>query len=69
APTTGVKMVNNDHISALFVAAAEAVEEAIVNALVAGGDVESRGARVEGLGQARLLDALREVGWRPGRGA
>lgn len=62
-------MVNNDHISALFVAAAEAVEEAIVNALVAGGDVESRGARVEGLGQARLLDALREVGWRPGRGA
>jgi D-aminopeptidase len=69
APTTGVQMVNNDHISALFVAAAEAVEEAIVNALVAGGDVASRGARVEGLGQARLLDALREVGWRPGRGA
>ncbi|MBR8156704.1 P1 family peptidase [Burkholderia cenocepacia] len=69
APTTGVQMVNNDHISALFVAAAEAVEEAIVNALVAGDDVASRGARVEGLGQARLLDALREVGWRPGRGA
>jgi len=69
APTTAVTMVNNDHISALFAAAAEAVEEAIVNALVAGSDVESRGARVEGLGPARLLDALREVGWRPGRGA
>ncbi|MXN76707.1 S58 family peptidase [Burkholderia sp. 4701] len=68
APTTSVKMVNNDHLSALFVAAAEAVEEAIVNALVAGGDVESRGVRVEGLGGARLLDALREVGWRPRRG-
>ncbi|KVQ09750.1 P1 family peptidase [Burkholderia ubonensis] len=66
-PTTAVRMVNNDHISALFVAAAEAVEEAIVNALVAGGDVEARGARVEGLGGARLLDALREVGWRPRR--
>ncbi|WP_321887803.1 DmpA family aminopeptidase [Paraburkholderia bannensis] len=67
APTSDVKMVNNDHISALFVAAAEAVEEAIINALVAGRDVASRGAKVEGLGAARLVDALREVGWRPGR--
>ncbi|MBJ9680375.1 MULTISPECIES: DmpA family aminopeptidase [Burkholderia] len=66
AATTNVKMVNNDHISALFAAAAEAVEEAIVNALVAAGDVESRGARVEAIGHGRLLDALREVGWRPG---
>jgi D-aminopeptidase len=66
--TTNVKMVNNDHISALFAAAAEAVEEAIVNALVAARDVESRGARVEAIGHARLLDALREVGWRPGHG-
>jgi D-aminopeptidase len=69
APTTDVKMVSNDHISALFVAAAEAVEEAIANALVAGCDVESRGVRVEGIGHARLVDALREVGWRPARGA
>lgn len=29
-------MVNNDHISVLFAAAVEAVEEAIVNALLAG---------------------------------
>ncbi|HGL4258895.1 P1 family peptidase [Burkholderia dolosa] len=69
APTTDVKMVSNDHVSALFVAAAEAVEEAIVNALVAGCDAESRGVRVEGIGHARLVDALREVGWRPARGA
>ena len=62
APTTGVKMVNNDHISALFVAAAEAVEEAIVNALVAGGDVESRGARVEGLGAGALAGCVARGG-------
>lgn len=68
-PVSDVKMVNNDHISALFAAGAEAVEEAIVNALVAGRDMASRGARVEALGAARLVDALREVGWRPGRSA
>ncbi|MFP6560322.1 P1 family peptidase [Paraburkholderia sp. B3] len=67
APAIDVKMVSNDHISALFVAAAEAVEEAIINALVAASDVEARGARAEALGGARLVDALREVGWRPGR--
>ncbi|MFQ6572029.1 P1 family peptidase [Pseudomonas sp. UM16] len=33
-PTTTVQMVNNDHISALFCAAADAVEEAILNALL-----------------------------------
>ncbi|WP_323122846.1 DmpA family aminopeptidase [Burkholderia alba] len=63
-PTTAVQMVNNDHISALFVAAAEAVEEAIVNVLVAATDLEARGARAEAIGGARLVAAMREVGWR-----
>ncbi len=58
-------MVNNDHMSALFSAAAEAVEEAIVNALLAATDMSTRGARVEAIGSERLLSALREVGWRP----
>ncbi|WP_095156674.1 P1 family peptidase [Pseudomonas sp. Irchel 3E13] len=60
-----VQMVNNDHISPLFLAAAEAVEEAIVNALLAGTDMRSAdGVLVPGLGGERLLKALREVGWR-----
>ncbi|ASL42848.1 Beta-peptidyl aminopeptidase BapA [Burkholderia sp. AD24] len=65
APTSTVEMVNNDHMSALFSAAAEAVEEAIVNALLAAGDLNARGARAEAIGAERLLAALREVGWRP----
>lgn len=68
-PTTvGVRMVADAHISALFDAAAEAVEEAIVNALVAATDLAARGVRVEALGAARLVDALRETGWRPRAG-
>lgn len=67
APTTDVKMVNNDHISALFVAAAEAVEEAIVNALVAGGDVESRGRGSKGWGRRACW--MRCARWAGGRGA
>lgn len=63
-PTTAIRMVNNDHMSALFVAAAEAVEEAIVNVLVAATDLDARGARVEALGGARLVATLRELGWR-----
>ena len=66
-PTTAVEMVNNDHMSALFSAAAEAVEEAIVNALLAAANLSARGARVEAIGAERLLSALREVGWRPDR--
>lgn len=65
APTTAVEMVNNDHMSALFAAAAEAVGEAIVNALLAAKDLSARGARAEAIGAERLLAALREVGWRP----
>ncbi|WDH19938.1 P1 family peptidase [Pseudomonas chlororaphis] len=60
-----VEMLNNDHITPLFMAAAEAVEEAIINALLAGVDMQTAdGVLVPGLGGERLLHALREVGWR-----
>ncbi|MFM0247208.1 DmpA family aminopeptidase [Paraburkholderia sediminicola] len=64
-PTTAVEMVNNDHMSALFSAAAEAAEEAIVNALLAATDMSARGSRAVAIGSERLLSALREVGWKP----
>lgn len=63
APTTDhLRMVNNDHISELFLAATEAVEEAIINALVAADTVEGNGHRVPGLDAATLLQALRSAG-------
>ncbi|MFJ3264874.1 P1 family peptidase [Serratia liquefaciens] len=66
--TTPLLMVNNNHISELFAAAAEAVEEAIINALlVANTMVGHAGHRVEGLGAEQLLVALNKAGWRPGK--
>lgn len=63
APTTDqLRMVNNDHISELFLAATEAVEEAIINALLAADTVEGNGHRVPGLDPATLLQALRRAG-------
>lgn len=61
-----LSMVNNDHISGLFLAATEAVEEAIINALLAGDTTDSNGHVVPGLGAERLLEALHQAGW-PGR--
>ncbi|KRW58560.1 DmpA family aminopeptidase [Pseudomonas sp. TTU2014-080ASC] len=64
--TTPLNMVNNDHISHLFSAAAEAVEEAIINVLVAGEDMYTeRGVLVPALHQQTLLDALKQSGWNP----
>lgn len=63
--STPLAMVNNDHISPLFSAAAEAVEEAIVNALLAGRSmVTADGRRVPALEGDVLLEALRAQGWR-----
>ncbi|AZL73863.1 DmpA family aminopeptidase [Pseudomonas oryziphila] len=65
AQCTQVRMLNNDHISALFMAAAEAVEEAIVNALLAGRAMVGKGgAVVPGLDGDTLLTALHEAGWK-----
>ena len=61
--TTPLHMVNNDYISALFAAAAEAVEEAIVNALLAAKRERQRppGGRVE---RRAAGDGAGEAGWR-----
>ena len=62
--STPLAMLNNDYLSALFSAAAEAVEEAIINALLAGEDMDSDdGRRVAGLTAELLLPALRASGW------
>ncbi|EJM91074.1 L-aminopeptidase/D-esterase [Pseudomonas sp. GM74] len=64
APTThNLSMVNNDHISELFLAATEAVEEAIINALLAAETAEGNGHGVQGLDVETLLKALRRAGW------
>lgn len=64
APTTdNLSMVNNDHISELFLAATEAVEEAIINALLAADTTEGNGHAVPGLDAGTLLKALRKAGW------
>lgn len=59
SPTTAVQMVNNDYISNLFAAAADCVEEAIVNALLAARDVKGQAGRVaHGLTSDQLLTAI-----------
>ncbi|MCS4311191.1 D-aminopeptidase [Pseudomonas sp. BIGb0381] len=63
-----LQMVNNDHISPLFSAAAEAVEEAIINAILAGEDmVTDDDVQVPGLKGETLLQALHDTGWRVSR--
>lgn len=62
--SSALQMLNNDHISPLFSAAAEAVEEAIINALLAGEDMTTQeGVLVPGLGAQVLLQALKQSGW------
>ena len=62
--TTALNMVNNSAISPLFLAAAEAVEEAIVNALLAASDMTGNGGRrVQALTGERLIQALKQCGW------
>lgn len=65
-PVISVHSVIHDFISPIFVAAAEAVEEAILNALVAADDMDGQGVHVPTLDAARLLKALEQVGWRRG---
>ena len=54
---------NEEHISELFLAATEAVEEAIINALLAADGAEGNGHAVPGLDTETLLTALRRAGW------
>jgi len=63
--STSLEMLNNDHISPLFSAAAEAVEEAIINALLAGEHMRTAtGTLVPALDPETLLHALNATGWR-----
>ncbi|EPL07066.1 P1 family peptidase [Pseudomonas sp. CF161] len=63
--STPLAMLNNDHISPLFSAAAEAVEEAIINALLAGEPMTTRsGTLVPALHAQTLLEALQRSGWK-----
>ena len=60
--TVPLQMVTNAHMSPLFHAAAEATEEAILNALLAAGDMMGRdGIIAYGLTPESLLGALEEV--------
>jgi D-aminopeptidase len=62
--STPLAMLNNDHISPLFSAAAEAVEEAIINALLAGVPMTSAdGVQVPALSAQVLLETLELTGW------
>jgi D-aminopeptidase len=59
--TVPLKMVTNSYITPLFHAAAEATEEAILNALLAAGDMTGRdGIKAHGLTPELLLSALDE---------
>ncbi|HEX2740479.1 MAG TPA: P1 family peptidase [Rubrobacter sp.] len=60
--TVSLAMVSNDYMTPLFHAAAEATEEAILNALLAAGDMTGRdGIKAHGLTQELLLGALDEA--------
>jgi D-aminopeptidase len=60
--TVPLKMVSNRYMTPLFHAAAEATEEAILNALLAAGDVTGRdGITAYGLTPESLLTALEEA--------
>ncbi|HEX6709868.1 MAG TPA: P1 family peptidase [Rubrobacter sp.] len=63
APSTvPLRMVSNDYMTPLFHAAAEATEEAILNALLAAGDMTGRdGIKAHGLTPEILLGALDEA--------
>jgi D-aminopeptidase len=69
--TVPLQMVTNDYMTPLFHAAAEATEEAILNALLAAGDMTGRdGITAHGLTPDLLLGALEEARvYPPGTGA
>jgi D-aminopeptidase len=60
AITRGVTMLDDDHITALFWAAIEATEEAIVNALLAAETMSGNGVTFHALPADRLLEIMRQ---------
>jgi D-aminopeptidase len=61
----GVTTLDDDHITALFWAAIEATEEAIVNSLLAAETMSGNGVTFHALPADRLLDVLRRYGRGP----
>lgn len=62
ARAADVHTLGNDQLDPLFLACADATEEAIVNALVAGRTMSGNGERVEGIDHAALQAILRRHG-------
>ena len=61
AKSVSVMMLPNEDMDSLFLAAVEATEEAIVNALVAGRDMTGdRGHSIKGIDHNALIEVLRE---------
>ena len=64
-PTYGLTVLNDEHLDPVFQAAVEAVEEAVVNALLAGEDTPTfrpAGKTVPGLRPEDLLGVMRQYG-------
>lgn len=60
--TSDITVLDNSWLSPLFQATVEATEEAIVNALIAGRDMDGVGGRIYGLPHAELRDVLERYG-------
>jgi D-aminopeptidase len=68
AVTRDIRMLDDDHITALFWGAIEATEEAIVNALLAAETMSGNGVTFHALPADRLLEILRRYGRGPAAG-
>jgi D-aminopeptidase len=68
AVTRDIRMLDDDHITALFWGAIEATEEAIVNALLAAETMSGNGVTFHALPADRLLEILRQFGRGPAAG-
>ncbi len=60
ATAAEVRLLGSDQLDPLFLACADATEEAIINALVAGRTMSGNGERVEGIDHAALQAILRK---------
>ena len=59
-PAQTLRLLHNDAVSPLFMAAIEATEEAIVNSLLAAQTVTAKSRKVEALPLDRLITILKE---------
>jgi D-aminopeptidase len=62
ATSRGLDMLGNDQLDPLFLACADATEEAIINALVAAKTMSGNGTTVEAIDHAALREILRRHG-------